>query len=104
MPSWRSPATGRSSSEPDVTSPPGSRAAAVIGAGLRTPAGNTLDELWVSLCEARPTAEVFRDDRLPAEAAALVCRVRELDPSALLTPAEVRRLDRSHVLALAAAH
>jgi 3-oxoacyl-[acyl-carrier-protein] synthase II len=46
---------------------------------------------------------VFDDDRLPQGAAALVCRVSGFDPGAYLTPAEVRRLDRSHALAIGAA-
>jgi 3-oxoacyl-[acyl-carrier-protein] synthase II len=46
---------------------------------------------------------VFEDGRLPPGTAALVCRVRGFDPAAYLTSAEVRRLDRSHSLAIGAA-
>jgi len=77
--------------------------AAVVGAGVKTPAGNDVVELWESLCAGRPSAEVFADDRLPQGAAALVCRVSGFDPAAYLTPNEVRRLDRSHALAIGAA-
>jgi len=77
--------------------------AAVVGAGVKTPAGNDVVELWQSLCAGRPSAEVFADDRLPQGAAALVCRVSGFDPAAYLTPNEVRRLDRSHALAIGAA-
>jgi 3-oxoacyl-[acyl-carrier-protein] synthase II len=76
---------------------------AVVGAGVKTPAGNDVGELWESLCAGRPSAEVFDDDRLPLGAAALVCRVSGFDPGAYLTPVEVRRLDRSHALAIGAA-
>src|SRR5215472_11175098 len=76
---------------------------AVVGAGVKTPAGNSADELWGNLCAGRPSAEVFKDDRLPPGTAALVCRVSGFDPAAYLTPAEVRRLDRSHALAIGAA-
>src|SRR5499427_6929812 len=76
---------------------------AVGGAGVKTPAGNDVGELWESLCAGRPSAEVFDDDRLPQGAAALVCRVGGFDPRAYLTPTEVRRLDRSHALAIGAA-
>jgi len=76
---------------------------AVVGAGLKTPAGNDVGELWGNLCAGRPSAEVFEDDRLPQGAAALVCRVNGFDPAAYLTPIEVRRLDRSHALAIGAA-
>jgi 3-oxoacyl-[acyl-carrier-protein] synthase II len=76
---------------------------AVVGAGVKTPAGNDVGELWENLCAGRPSAEVFEDGRLPPGAAALVCRVSGFDPAAYLTPVEVRRLDRSHALAIGAA-
>jgi 3-oxoacyl-[acyl-carrier-protein] synthase II len=82
---------------------PGRVPVAVVGAGVRTPAGNDVGELWENLCAGRPSAEVFEDDRLPQGAAALVCRVSGFDPAAYLTPVEVRRLDRSHALAIGAA-
>src|SRR5215831_1161112 len=76
---------------------------AVVGAGVKTPAGNDVGELWENLCAGRPSTEVFEDDRLPQGAAALVCRVSGFDPGAYLTSVEVRRLDRSHALAIGAA-
>jgi len=76
---------------------------AVVGAGVKTPAGNDVGELWRNLCAGRPSAEVFDDDRLPPGTAALVCRVKGFDPATYLSPVEVRRLDRSHALALGAA-
>ena len=80
-----------------------SRQVAVVGAGVKTPAGNTVDDLWTSLCTEASTAELFEDERLTPAQATLVCRVRDFDPTAYLTPIEVRRLDRSHALAIAAA-
>ncbi len=77
--------------------------AVVVGAGLKTPAGNGVAELWENLCAGRPSAEVFEDDRLPPGTAALVSRVRGFDPASYLKPVEVRRLDRSHALAIGAA-
>ena len=82
---------------------PGPAPVAVVGAGVKTPAGNSTGELWENLCAGRPSAEVFSDDRLPPGTAALVCRVSGFDPAAYLTPVEVRRLDRSHALAIGAA-
>jgi len=82
---------------------PGPAPVAVTGAGVKTPAGNSPGELWENLCAGRPSAEVFSDDRLPPGTAALVCRVSGFDPAAYLTPVEVRRLDRSHALAIGAA-
>lgn len=78
-------------------------AVAVVAAGVKTPAGNTVSELWRSLCSSRSSAEVFEDERLPAGADTLVCRAREFDPTAYLTAIELRRLDRSHALAIGAA-
>ena len=86
-----------------VTSSAARDRVAVTGAGVKTPAGNSVDELWKNLCAGHPTAEVFTDDRLPPGTAALVCRVRGLDPVSYLTPVEARRLDRSHALAIGAA-
>jgi 3-oxoacyl-[acyl-carrier-protein] synthase II len=83
--------------------PPSLAPAAIVGAGLKTPAGNGVAELWENLCASRPSAEVFDDDRLPPGTAALVCRVRGFDPAGYLTLIEVRRLDRSHALAIGAA-
>ena len=84
-------------------SPAGPAPAAVVGAGVKTPAGNDAGELWQNLCASRPSAEVFSDDRLPPGTAALVCRVSGFDPAAYLTPVEMRRLDRTHALAIGAA-
>src|SRR6516162_4439111 len=70
---------------------------------MKTPAGNSVGELWGNLRAGRPSAELFKDDRLPPGTAALVCRVSGFDPAAYLTPMEVQRLDRSHTLAIGAA-
>jgi 3-oxoacyl-[acyl-carrier-protein] synthase II len=86
-----------------VTVPTGPLPVAVVGAGVKTPAGNSAEQLWGNLCAGRPSAEVFSDDRLPPGTAALVCRVNGFDPASYLTPVEVRRLDRSHALAIGAA-
>jgi 3-oxoacyl-[acyl-carrier-protein] synthase II len=85
-----------------VTASPAS-AAAVLGAGVKTPAGNTVDELWAALMDGRSTAEVLDDDRFPPDAAVLVCRDHDFDAGAYLGHAELRRLDRSQALAVAAA-
>jgi 3-oxoacyl-[acyl-carrier-protein] synthase II len=86
-----------------VRSPAPPAPVAVTGVGVKTPAGDGVGELWENLCAGRPSAEVFTDDRLPSATAALVCRVNGFDPAAYLTPVEVRRLDRSHALAIGAA-
>jgi 3-oxoacyl-[acyl-carrier-protein] synthase II len=71
--------------------------------GVTCPAGSTVDALWDSLTAGRSFARPFDDDRLPEGAAALVATVDDLDPGAYLSPVEVRRLDRVHVLAVKAA-
>ena len=47
---------------------------AVVGAGLTTPGGSTVEQLFDALCAARSTAEVYVDDRLPRDARLLVSR------------------------------
>ena len=76
---------------------------AVVGAGVKTPAGSTVEALWDALCAARSTAEVYSDDRLPRDARLLVSRVRDFDASRYLSPVERRRFDRAHQLAIGAA-
>jgi 3-oxoacyl-[acyl-carrier-protein] synthase II len=76
---------------------------AIVGAGVKAPGGQTVDELWTSLCEARSTAEVYADDRLPGDVRVLVSRVRGFDPRRYLSAVECRRFDRAHHLAIGAA-
>ena len=82
---------------------PGGEAVAVVGAGVKTPAGLTVDDLWTTLCAARSTARPHEDPRLPPDARLLVSRVEGFDPADYLSPPERRRLDRTHQLAIAAA-
>jgi 3-oxoacyl-[acyl-carrier-protein] synthase II len=83
--------------------PDGSAPVAIVAAGVKTPAGNSVSELWASLCAGRSFAAVFRDDRLPPGADMLVGTVSGFDPADYLSPIEVRRLDRTHALAFGAA-
>ena len=76
---------------------------AVVGAGVKTPGGSTIDDLWDALCGARSTAEVYTDDRLPRDVRVLVSRVQAFDPSRYLSSVERRRFDRAHQLAIGAA-
>jgi 3-oxoacyl-[acyl-carrier-protein] synthase II len=76
---------------------------AVVGAGVKTPGGSTVEDLWDALCAARSTAEVYVDDRLPRDARLLVSRVHGFDQSRYLSPVERRRFDRAHQLAIGAA-
>jgi len=83
--------------------PPAHEPVAVVGTGVKTPAGLTADDLWVSLCERRSTAEPYHHDRLPPDARVLVCRAGGFDPERYFSPVEQRRLDRAHQLGIGAA-
>jgi 3-oxoacyl-[acyl-carrier-protein] synthase II len=76
---------------------------AVVGAGVKAPGGNTVDELWASLRAGRSTAARFTDPRFGPSVRVLACRVEGFEPLDYLKPAEVRRTDRSHHLAIGAA-
>lgn len=76
---------------------------AVIGVGVRAPGSASADELWEALCHGRSTARPYRDVRLPKSSRVLTCAVDDFDPADHLSAVEVRRLDRCHHLAIAAA-
>jgi 3-oxoacyl-[acyl-carrier-protein] synthase II len=76
---------------------------AVVGVGVKTPAGSTADVLWAALCAGRPTAAPHFDERLPSDARLLVSRAEGFDAAVYLSPIERRRLDRAHQLAIGAA-
>jgi 3-oxoacyl-[acyl-carrier-protein] synthase II len=75
---------------------------AVVGAGLKAPGGCGPNQLWQALCAGRSFAEPFVDDRL-GEVGVLVSRAGGFDPAGYLSPVEIRRLDRTHQLAIGAA-
>lgn len=76
----------------------------MIGAGVVAPGGCSSDALWRSVLSGRSFAEPYADPRLPSDARALVGRVDGLDLARWLSPTDARRLDRTHQLAVAAAH
>jgi 3-oxoacyl-[acyl-carrier-protein] synthase II len=76
---------------------------AVIGAGVKAPGGAAVDDLWSSLCGGRATAVPYHEPRFGPEPRLLRCDADDFDPAPYLKPAELRRMDRSHVLAIAAA-
>src|SRR4051812_7785568 len=81
-----------------------SDAVVVVGTGVKAPGGLTPDGLWSSLCGGRSFAEPFDDPRLPEDVQVPVARVSGLDVRDYLPPVQVRRFDRCHHLAVAAAH
>ena len=79
------------------------RAATVVGAGVASPAGSDLDELWRAVVEARGTrAEVIPYEGFP-DGGVLGCRAAGFEPAERLERHELRRLDRVHQLAFWAA-
>ena len=77
---------------------------AVVGAGLKAPGGTSVEALWEALLcrpldrRALPSTSAFRPPPKCCGA-----RSTGFEPSAYLTPVEVRRLDRCHHLAIGAA-
>src|SRR5262249_46149613 len=76
---------------------------AVVGAGVRTPAGATLDALWTGLCDGRSTAAPYIDTHLGTEAPGLGCRTPDEDLDRYIGLQERRRMGRIQLLAIPAA-
>ena len=75
---------------------------AVVGAGLVSPAGCTVDALSQAAVEGSSFAEPWSFPQLDGWRT-LVCRASQFDPADRLQPHEIRRLDRAHQMAFAAA-
>lgn len=79
-------------------------AATVVGAGVVSPGGSTLGDLWSSIrCAAGTNAELVRHSELGEQDPTLECRARGFEPADRLERHEMRRLDRSHQMAIWAA-
>ena len=76
---------------------------AVTGIGVKTPAGQTLDELWDTLVAARPAAAPITLYDASGHSVPFACEVRGFDAVPYVGPKEVRRTDRAALLAVAAA-
>jgi 3-oxoacyl-[acyl-carrier-protein] synthase II len=82
----------------------GTRASiAIVGVGVKAPGGTDISSLWASLCAGYSSAKRYLDPRLPEGAVALVSEVDGFEPASYVNAAELRRLDRSHLLAIGAA-
>ena len=76
---------------------------AVTGIGVKTPAGQTVDELWDTLVAARPAAALITLYDASSHSVPFACEVRGFDAAPYVGPKEVRRTDRAALLAVAAA-
>ena len=76
---------------------------AITGLGVKSPAGNTIEDFWARICEARSTAARitgFAPDDLPVQFA---CEVRDFEVTDYFSPKEARRADRFTQLGFGAA-
>jgi 3-oxoacyl-[acyl-carrier-protein] synthase II len=75
----------------------------VTGMGVKSPAGQTVDDLWAGLLAARSAAAPITLFDASAHSVGFACEVRDFDPEAYVGPKEVRRTDRTSLLGLGAA-
>src|SRR5262245_56398689 len=75
----------------------------VTGIGVKTPAGQSVDELWETLLAARPMAGPITQFDSSEHSVHIACEVRDFDPVPYVGAKEVRRTDRATLLAIAAA-
>lgn len=75
----------------------------VTGMGVKSPAGQTVDDMWAGLLAARSAAAPVTLFDASAHSVGFACEVRDFDPEAYVGPKEVRRTDRTALLGLAAA-
>ena len=75
----------------------------VTGLGVKTPAGQSVDELWETLLAARSMAGPITHFDSSEHSVHIACEVRDFDPVPYVGAKEVRRTDRAALLAVAAA-
>jgi len=76
---------------------------AVTGLGVKTPAGQTVEDMWRTLVAGEPTAGPITLFDASAHGVNLACEVRDFDPVPYVGPKEPRRTDRAALLGVAAA-
>jgi len=76
---------------------------AITGLGVKTPAGQTVDDMWETLVAARPAAGPITLYDASDHSVGFACEVRDFDAVPYVGPKEVRRTDRTALLGLAAA-
>jgi 3-oxoacyl-[acyl-carrier-protein] synthase II len=80
-----------------------SAAIGIVGAGVKTPAGQTLTSLWDGLLSGRAPMALYEHPDLPSAVSVVVAQATSFDPSRYVIGPEANRLDRTHLLAIGAA-
>ena len=75
----------------------------VTGLGVKTPAGQTVQEMWDTMLAGTPAAGPLTLFDPAEHSVKIACEVRDFDPIPYVGPKEVRRTDRATLLGLAAA-
>jgi 3-oxoacyl-[acyl-carrier-protein] synthase II len=75
----------------------------ITGVGVKTPAGQSVDELWQTLLQGRSAAAPVTLFDPRDHSVGFACEVRDFDPVPYVGPKEVRRTDRAALLGIAAA-
>jgi 3-oxoacyl-[acyl-carrier-protein] synthase II len=88
---------------PGATDHRGRPRVVVTGMGVKSPAGQTVDDLWTGLLAARSASAPVTLFDPSDHTVGFACEVRDFDPVAYVGPKEVRRTDRTALLGLAAA-
>jgi 3-oxoacyl-[acyl-carrier-protein] synthase II len=88
---------------PGATDHRGRPRVVVTGMGVKSPAGQTVDDLWAGLLAARSAAAPVTLFDPSDHTVGFACEVRDFDPVAYVGPKEVRRTDRTALLGVAAA-
>ena len=81
----------------------GRRRVVVTGMGVKSPAGQTVEDMWAGLLAARSAAAPVTLFDAGDHSVGFACEVTGFDPVPYVGPKEVRRTDRTSLLGLAAA-
>ena len=76
---------------------------AVVGAGVKCPVGETVEEMWSALLDGQAAGRVYAHDQLPAGIRVIVAGVDGFDPREYVRVLDMRTMDRTQLLAIAAA-
>jgi 3-oxoacyl-[acyl-carrier-protein] synthase II len=75
----------------------------VTGIGVKTPAGQSIEDFWQGLLAAKSAAAPVTLFDASAHSVGFGCEVRDFDPLPYVGPKEARRTDRAALLGIAAA-